>query len=405
MSSGGRSVNLPKAQYELEFKHGSEYGDEEARAIIETLKDSAPSCGSKVKTFEEAFARYCGSKYALAVTSGTAGLHLAVLASGVGPGDEVITTPITWVSTANAIAATGATAVFADVDPKTLNLDPQSVAAKITAKTKAILPVHLYGQPCDMDALRALAKPRGILLIGDCAHAPGAEYKGRRTGSLADIGVFSFHQQKNMTTLGEGGMVTTSDPGLFERMLGLRSLCCRSYDPKGKYLAFDETREPMGKKYWFLDFESVGYNFRMTDVQAAVGLVQLRKLDAWNERRIQIAAEYTRRLAGIPGLRLPCVSPDVKHVFHIYAVLLQPEFGSSKEDFMWEMCVNRRIKVWSHYTPVYLSTAYRKMGHRPGECPAAERLYSQFVSLPIHPRLSDEGIEYLARSVREVAHA
>ncbi|MGH9449106.1 MAG: DegT/DnrJ/EryC1/StrS family aminotransferase, partial [Terriglobia bacterium] len=322
-----------------------------------------------------------------------------------GPGDEVITTPVTWISTANAIAATGAAVVFADVDPRTLNLDPKSVAAKVTERTKAILPVHLYGQPCDMDALSAIARPRGILLIDDCAHAPGAEYKGRRTGGLGNIGVFSFHQQKNMTTLGEGGMVTTNDPNLFERLLALRSLCCRSYDPKGKYLAFDEARQPMGKKYWLLDFESVGYNFRMTDVQAAVGLVQLGKLDAWNERRIQIAADYTRRLAGIPGLRLPYVAPEVKHVFHIYCVFLEPEFPLNKEDFMWEMCASRKIKVWSHYTPLYDSTAYRRMGHHPGECPVAEEMYGRFVSLPIHPRLSEEAVEYLTRSIRDVAHA
>ncbi|MGH9396147.1 MAG: DegT/DnrJ/EryC1/StrS family aminotransferase [Terriglobia bacterium] len=398
-------MNLPKALYELEFKHGSDYGYEEASAILDVLKDSAPSCGPKVKAFEEAFAGYCGCKHALAVTSGTAGLHLAVMAAGVGPGDEVITTPVTWISTANAIAATGATVVFADVDPKTLNLDPKSVASKVTERTKAILPVHLYGQPCDMDALSAIARPRGILLIDDCAHAPGAEYKGRRTGNLGDIGVFSFHQQKNMTTLGEGGMVTTNNPDLFERLLALRSLCCRSYDPKGKYLAFDEARQPMGKKYWLLDFESVGYNYRMTDVQAAVGLVQLGKLDAWNERRIQIAADYTRRLAGIPGLRLPYVAPEVKHVFHIYCVFLEPEFPLSKEDFMWEMCTGRRIKVWSHYTPLYASTAYRRMGHHPGECPVAEEMYARFVSLPIHPRLSEEAVEYLTRSIRDVAHA
>ncbi len=398
-------MSLPKALYELEFKHGSNYGDEEAKAILDVLKSSAPSCGPKVKAFEEAFAAYCGCPYGLAVTSGTAGLHLAVMAAGVGPGDEVITTPITWISTANAIAATGASVVFADIDPRTLNLDPESVASKVTEKTKAILLVHLYGQPCDMDLLMAIARPHGILLIEDCAHAPGAVYKGRKTGSLGDIGVFSFHQQKNMTTLGEGGMITTSDSQLFERLLALRSLACRAYDPKGKYLGFDEARQPMGKKYWFLDFDSIGYNFRMTDVQAAVGLVQLAKLDAWNARRIEIAAEYTDRLSGIPGLRLPWTAPDVKHVFHIYCVWLEPEFPLTKEDFMWEMYAGRKIKVWSHYTPVYASKAYRSLGHEPGECPVAEKMFRQFVSLPIHPRLNPEAIDYLTRNIREIAHA
>ena len=401
------NVQLPKAVHELEFSHGSVYGPEEAAAVAAVLADSAPSCGPRVKNFETAFAEYCGARYGLAVTSATAGLDLALAAAGVGPGDEVITTPITWVSTANAAAKLGAKVVFADVDPATLNLDPASVASKITARTKVILPVHLYGQCCDMDALSALAHPtsgeRRILLVDDCAHAPGAEYKHRKTGSLADISVFSFHQQKNMVTLGEGGMVTTGSPDLFQRMLGLRSLYCRSYDPKGKYLAFDEAEEPMGKRYWHLDFDDLGSNFRMTDMQAAVGLVQLRKLDAMNQRRIEIAAIYAARLSGLRGLRTLAVSPDSKHVFHVFAVLIEDDFPLNKEDFMWRMFTERRIKVWSHYMPVHLTTAYRKRGHRPGECPVAEALSQQYVSLPIHPRLTPEAIDYLCSAVEELA--
>jgi perosamine synthetase len=397
-------MQLPKAVYELEYSHGSAYGEAEAMALVEVLGSFAPSCGVKVKEFEEAFADYCQCRHALAVTSGTAGLHLAAVAAGIGPGDEVITTPVSWVSTANAVALTGATVVFADVDPISLNIDPQSVASKITDRTKAIVAVHLYGQPSDMDSLVELARPRGIKIIEDCAHAPGAEYKGRKTGSLGDIGVFSFHQQKNLTTLGEGGMVTTSDGDIFERLLSFRSLCCRSYDPKGKYLGFDLDREPMGKRYWYLDFEDIGFNFRMTDVQAAVGLVQLRKLDASNGRRISIAQEYGQRLSGIPGLRLPAVAPQVKHVFHIYCICLEEDFPLRKEDFMWEMYVHKRIKVWSHYTPIHLSTAYRHLGHTTGECPVAEELYQRYVSLPIHPRLTDQAIDYLTRSVQEVAN-
>jgi perosamine synthetase len=393
------SVLLPKAIHELEFSHGSIYGPEEAEAVAAVLKDSAPSCGARVKNFETAFAHYCGAAYALAVTSGTAGLDLALAAAGVGPGDEVITTPITWISTANAAAKLGATVVFADVDPGTLNIDPASVAHKITPRTKVILPVHLYGQCCDMDALSELARSHEILLIDDCAHTPGAEYRGRKTGSLADISVFSFHQQKNMVTLGEGGMITTSNAALFERMLGLRSLCCRSYDPKGKYLAFNESHPPMGKRYWHLDFDDLGANFRMTEMQAAVGLVQLKKLDQMNQRRIEIAESYTRRLSAIPGLRILTVAPGNKHVFHIFGVLIEPGFPLNKEDFMWQMYTDHRIKVWSHYMTVHLTTAYRLRGHGPGECPVAESLSDQYVSLPIHPRLTPEAIEYLCSTV------
>ncbi len=396
-------MNLPKSIYELEFGHGSIYGEEERNAILEVLDASAPSCGPKVKAFEEAFAKYCGAQYGLAVTSDTTGLELARIAADLKPGDEVITTPISWISTANVIHAAGAKAVFADVDPATLNLDPKSVASKITPRTKAILPVHLYGQCCDMDELNRIAQSNGSVVIEDAAHAAGAEYHGRKAGSLGDMGVFSFHQQKNMVTLGEGGMITTSNRNFYERMLSYRSLCCRTYDPKGKYLPIDESVEPMGMRYWRLEFDGIGFNFRMTDIQAAVGLVQLRKLDQLNARRAEIARRYTDSLKDIPGLKLLTEASNRKHAHHIFAVLITPGFPLSKEEFMWRMFTKKRIKVWSHYTPIHLTQIYRELGHTPGECPVAEALHEQFVSIPIHPRLTEEAIDYAIASIRELA--
>jgi perosamine synthetase len=396
-------MDLPRAIYELEYSHGSMYGPEEEAALREVLASNAPSCGSKVRQFEEAFAAYCGVQFGLAVTSATAGLQLAMMAAGVGPGDEVITTPISWISTANAAVAQGAQVVFADVDPRTLNVTAASLAEKITGRTKVILLVHLYGHCCDMDPIMELARERGFIVIEDCAHAPGAEYKGRRTGSLGDMGVFSFHQQKNMVTLGEGGMVTARRRDHYERMLSFRSLCCLTYDPKGKYLPIDPVKAPMGKRYWYLDFDDVGFNFRMTDAQAAVGLVQLAKLDALNARRAEIANLYCERLRVIRGLTTPYVSPDVKHAFHIYCILVEPQFRLSKEDFMWELYTTKRIKVWSHYMPIHLTTAYRQLGHGEGECPVAEALYHKYVSLPIHPRMTQESITYVTDSIRELA--
>jgi perosamine synthetase len=396
-------MTLPKAIHELEFGHGSCYGKEEQDAVLEVMRAGAPSCGPAVKRFEETFARYCGTEYGLAVSSGTTGLQLAMIAAGVGPGDEVITTPISWISTANAAAVLGAKVVFADVDARTLNLDPASVEKKITPRTRAILPVHLYGQCSDMDALNDLARPRNICVVEDAAHAAGAEYKGRKAGSLGDIAVFSFHQQKNMVTLGEGGLITTSDKSLYERMLSHRSLCCLTYDPKGKYLPLDESIHPMGKRYWYLDFEEIGSNYRMTDVQAAVGLVQHRKLESLNQRRIQIAKRYSEGLRGIKGLTLPFVSPENKHVFHIYCLLLEDSFPLSKEDFMWELYTSKKIKAWSHYMPIHLTTVYRKMGHQPGECPVAEKLFEKYVSIPIHPRLTDEVVEYVIDCIKELS--
>lgn len=402
-SGTGSVVPSTGALYELEFSHGSMYGDEEAAALAEVLQGSAPSCGPKVQEFEKTFAAYCGTASAIAVTNATAGLQLAMIAAGVGPGDEVITTPISWIATANAAAVQGAAVVFADVDPRTLNLDPASVASKITARTRAIIPVHLYGQCCDMEALMDLARPLGITVVEDSAHAVGATYKGRKAGSLGDIGVFSFHQQKNMTTLGEGGMITTSNPALEERMFSYRSLCARAYGPKRKYLSVDEIRRPMGKTYWYFDFDDVGFNFRMTDAQAAVGLVQLRKLDGWNRRRREIAREYSERLRGIEGLTLPYIVPESESTFHSYCVQIEPGFPLSKEDFLWELYANRRIKAWSHYMPIHLTTAYRRLGHQQGECPIAEAAFEKYVSLPIHPRLTEQGIEYLTSTVRDLA--
>jgi dTDP-4-amino-4,6-dideoxygalactose transaminase len=254
-----------------------------------------------------------------------------------------------------------------------------------------------------MDALNEMARPRKIVVVEDAAHAAGAEYKGRKSGALGDIAVFSFHQQKNMVTLGEGGLLTTSDKSLYERMLSYRSLCCRTYDPKGKYLPLDETIHPMGKKYWYVDFDDVGFNYRMTDAQAAVGTVQLRKLDSLNERRIEIARKYTEGLQGIEGLTLPFVAPENKHVFHVFPLLLEESYARTKDQFMWDMYTEKRIKVWSHYMPIHLTTAYRNLGHHSGECPVAEKLFEKYVSIPIHPRMTDEVIQYVIDSIRELS--
>jgi perosamine synthetase len=389
-------------RYDLEYGQGSCYGAEEEQAVLEVLRRGAPSGGPWVAEFEQAFASYCGVEHAIAVASGTAALELAMVACRAGPGDEVITTPLSWISTANAPALQGARVVFADVDPRRFTLDPASVAVSITPRTKAIIAVHLYGQCADMDPLIGLARSRGILLIEDCAHAPGAEYRARKAGSMGDLAIFSFGVQKNMTTLGEGGMVVTSHADLAERIRSHRWLCCHGYDPQGRYAQIPAEGPPMGRRYWHLEFDEVGHNARMSDVQAAVGSVQLRKLDSLNSRRIEIAQRYTQGLTGIRGLTLPLVMPENKHVFHVYAVLVKEEFGRSKEDFMWDLWTRKGIKPWSHYMPIHLTQAYRRLGHGPGECPQAERLFDQYVSLPIHPRLTDTAVDYLIESVGEL---
>ncbi len=398
-------MDAPKVKLELEIAYGSRYGFEEAAALMEVLRANGPSCGKKVKQFEDAFAAYCGVKHALAVTSATTGLTLAGIAAGVGPDTEVITTPVTWVATAFAFSTLGAKIVFCDVDPHTLNMDPDALESLITPRTRAIVPVHLAGQCCAMDRIMAIARRHGVKVIEDCAHNPGGSYLGRKSGSLGDMGVFSFHQQKNMATLGEGGMVTTDSRELYERVLSYRSLCCRTYGGSDKYLPIDETKHPMGKEYWRLTFDDAGYNFRMTDAQAAVGIVQLGKLDGHNAIRQGIGKRLSTALAGIHGLELPWVDPKGVHVFHFFVIQVGPDFGLSKTDFMWELYMKKGIKAWSHYMPVHLTDPYVAQGHHAGECPVAEAAFDRYVSLPVHPRLTDEAIDYMVDSVKELAGA
>ena len=324
-------MEKPSVKYELEIAYGNTYGKEEADALLEVLHAGAPSCGKKVKQFETAFAAYCGVRYALTVTSATTGLTLAGIAAGVGPDTEVITTPISWIATASAFSTLGASVVFCDVDPKTLLLDPDALEAKITSRTRAIVPVHLSGQCCDMDRIMEIARRHGIAVIEDCAHTPGATWGGRMSGALGTMGVFSFHQQKNICTLGEGGMVTTDSTEMYERVLSYRSLCCRIFGGSDKYLAIDETVTPMGKDYWRLQFDDFGYNFRMTDAQAAVGIEQLKKLDAFNATRVRIAQRLTEKLKGVPGIDLPTIDPRGTHVFHFYVIQLRDDHPAQQD--------------------------------------------------------------------------
>ena len=301
---------------QLTIKFGSQYGPEEEAAVLRVLRENAPTSGETCVAFERQFAEYCGTKYARVVSNGTAALFLSMLGLDIKPGDRVITTPMTWIATAAAPATLGAEIDFVDVDPVTYNLDPAQLEAAITPETKAIIPVHLYGQCADMDAILAIARRHGIPVVEDACHAIGAEYKGRKAGALGAAGCFSFHEQKNISTLGEGGIVVTDDPDLFERVALYRSHCTRVHGGNTKYCALDPEKFPLDKKFWWQDFDDCGYNFRMTDIQAAVGIEQLKKLDVLNQRRIDNAAylsEGLKDVAGIDAARDPvrlqaCVS-------------------------------------------------------------------------------------------------
>ncbi len=304
-------MEKPKIKFELEISHGSIYGPEEEAALLEVLRASAPSCGKKVKQFEQAFAAYCGVRYALSCTSATTGLTLAGIAAGVGAGQRGDHHAHQLDRHGQRLLGPGGQAGVLRRGPAHAEPGPgQAGGAHHARAPRPSCPCTWPGQCCGMDRITAIARKHGVAVIEDCAHTPGAEYLGRKAGALGDLGVFSFHQQKNMCTLGEGGMVTTDSRELFERVLSYRSLCCRIYGGSDKYLPIDEAKYPMGKEYWRLQFDDVGYNFRMTDAQAAVGIEQLKKLDGFNARRIQLAARLTEKLRGIPGHRAALGGPE-----------------------------------------------------------------------------------------------
>ncbi len=397
-------MSKPDIQYDLQIRFGTIYGAEEERAILETLRAGAPTSSEQCERFEKDFAAYCGSTFARTVSNGTAALFLSLVGLGIGKGDTVITTPLTWIATAAAGATLGADVDFADIDPTTYNIDPEKLDAVLKRKrVKAVLPVHMYGQCCEMEELLVLSKKYGFALVEDACHAPGAEYKGKKAGTFGIAGCFSFHEQKNMSTLGEGGMIVTDDADLFERICLYRSHCTRVYGKSTKYCSIDETQFPMGKRFWFQDFDDCGYNFRMTDIQAAVGVEQLKKLDAFNAIRIKNANYLGEALSGVKGITIPCVKPYNKHIFHLYPILIDPAlYGLSKEEFIYRMLHEKGIKVGTHYGPLHLTTAFRKRGFKKGDFPVVEHVTDRLVTLPINPRQTEEALDYLIQSIEEL---
>ena len=316
--------------------------------------------GSEVAAFEQEFASYCGSAHGVGVNSGTSALHLALLAAGIGPSDEVITVPFTFVASVAAIHYTGAKAVFVDIDPDTYTMDAKAIEAAMTPRTKAILPVHLYGQPADMDPIMEVANKHGLVVIEDAAQAHGAEYNGRRVGSLGDLGCFSFYPGKNLGAYGEGGMVVTANPEFARKVRMLR-------DWGGE------------KKYQHV---LKGYNMRLESLQAAVLRVKLRHLEAWTEGRRAAAARYDALLAG-SGVPTPAVLPNMRHVYHIYATR-----SASREK--WQAALQARgIGTGIHYpTPVHLLPAYADLGYKVGAFPHSERAANDVLSLPMYAELT-----------------
>ena len=351
--------------------------DEIGVAIQGILETSQFTLGSEVAAFEKEFAAYCQAEHGIGVNSGTSALHVALLAAGVGPGDEVITVPFTFVATVAAIHYTGAKTVFVDIDPRSFTMDATAIEAAITAKTKAILPVHLYGQPADMDPILDIARRHGLIVIEDAAQAHGAEYKGRRVGSLGDLGCFSFYPGKNLGAYGEGGMVVTNNADYTRTMRMLRDWGAE-------------------KKY---EHVLKGYNYRLEGIQGAVLRVKLRHLEAWTEARRSAASRYDTLLAG-SGIPAPEAMSYARHVYHIYAI-------RTRQRHAWQEALQAQsIQTGIHYPiPVHLLPAYSDLGYKTGDFPHAEQAANEVLSLPMFPELSPAQCAAVCDALKQLAVA
>jgi len=350
-------------------------GREEIKAVVDVLKSGSLTQGKNVETFEKQFSSFIGTKHGIACSSGTAALQVGIEAAGVREGDEVITTPFTFIASANAIVYNRAKPIFADIDAGTFNIDPGKIREKITHKTKAVVVVHLYGQPCDMAPIQELCKEKDLLLIEDACQAHGAEYRGKKAGSFGILSAFSFYATKNMMT-GEGGMMLTDDDGTAEK--------ARIIINQGQANRYEHVM--------------IGYNDRMTDMQAAIGIAQLRRLEAMNSKREKNARFLTRMLRPLGWIETPFVSRDVKHAWHQYTIKVP---AGMRDDFMGYLN-SKGIGARVYYPrPVHMQPVYHSMGYREGLCPVAEAVSKQVLSLPVHPQLKKTELEEIVETIEK----
>ena len=361
--------------------------EQDVAAVVEALRSDWLTTGPRVDEFEAAVARAAGTTHAVAVSSGTAALHAAMHVIDIGPGDEVVVPAMTFAATANAVVFQGGTPLFADVDPDTLLIDAGSAAARITPRTKAIVGVDYAGQPCDWDRLRALAREHGLRLIADACHSLGARVGGRPAAGLADVACFSFHPVKHVTT-GEGGALVTDDPALAARARVFRN-----------HGISTDHRQRAEAGAWRYEMVELGFNYRITDIQCALGTSQLRKLDAWVDRRRAIAARYDAAFAGVPGVEPLAVRDGAEPSWHLYPIRVDRAI----RDAAFTGLRRAGIGVNVHYVPVHLHPFYRRrFGTGPGLCPVAESQAERLLSLPMFPGLSDADVEHVVRQVASV---
>lgn len=364
--------------------------EDDIQAVVDVLKSDYLTTGPKIAEFEREVADYVGAKYAVAISNGTAALHAACYAAGIGPGDEVITTPVTFAASANCVLYCGGTPVFADIDRRTYNISPEDIRRHITEKTKAIIPVHLAGQPCDMDEIHKIAQEYHLTVIEDGAHALGSEYHGEKIGGLSDMTTFSFHPVKPITT-GEGGMIVTNDQEFYQKLCLFRS----------HGITRDENLMTHTEGGWFYQQIALGYNYRMTDIQAALGCSQMKKLDHFLERRRKLAQRYDNAFADCGNIVTPYQMPETNSGWHLY--MIQVLNRDRREVFA--KLQEEGIGVNVHYIPVYMHPYYREHGYQNVRCVNAEEVYAHMMSLPLYPGLTeeqqDEVIEKIKRCTGE----
>lgn len=354
---------------------------EESKNVSKVLESGMIAQGLKVAEFEKKFSKFCGIKYAIAVNSGTAALHCALYACGINKGDEVITTPFTFVATANSILMQGAKPIFVDIDPLTFNIDSDKIKEKITKKTKAILPVDLYGQIYNVNAINKIAKKYQLKVIEDACQSIGAKFENKKAGIFGDASCFSFYATKNMTT-GEGGMITTNNENIAELVKRFRH---HGQSEKTRYQYFD-----------------LGFNYRMTDIAAAIGIEQLKRINNFNQKRIRNAKMLTEGLKNIKGLITPTVKKNYKHVFHQYTIRVTNEFKMTRDKLSQYLKDKDIGNVIFYPKPLHLHPHFKKLGYKKGDFPIAEKISKEVLSLPVHPLVSENDIKYIIKIIKEV---
>lgn len=386
--AGGVPVRDTKIFYGHQCLDEADY-----QAVLDVLKSDYLTCGPKISELERRLCEITGAKYAVAVSNGTAALHIACLAAGVGEGDEVITTPITFAASANCALYCGARPVFADINEKTYNIDPDSVRAHVTERTRAVVAVDYTGQSAQLDELLEICREHGLLLITDGAHSIGTKYKGRPTGSIADMTTFSFHPVKTVTA-GEGGAVLTNDEKLYEKL----SLFRTHGITRNPALM---SREPDGP--WYYEQVELGYNYRMTDIQAGLLISQLNKLEVFKARRREIVRKYDEAFSELPQIVVQQEIPESDTTRHLYILRIDPERLTIDRKQFFEALGAENVCCNVHYIPVYYFPYYQKLGYQKGLCPKAEKLYEEIISLPLYYGMSDQDVEDVIAAVKKIA--